>query len=611
MACTYDRRLAVLLCALVFSVTLAVFWPATRYDFVNYDDPQYVSENPHVVGGLSLGNVRWAFGSGYASNWHPLTWISHMLDVQVFGLQAGGHHLTNLLIHAVNAVMLFLALRRLTGGLWRCGFVAGMFALHPLHVESVAWISERKDVLSAFFFLLTLLAYAGCRGREFAPGGRRPKDYWLALGCFALGLLCKPMLVTTPFVLMLLDLWPLHRLPFPSRTNEYPGFARGLLALVREKIPFFVLTVLSCVITLIVQRSASVSFEGLPLPARVENALVAYVQYLWKWIWPAELSPFYPYVHQWEWWRVVGAAILLVVLSLAAWRGRERFPYGLIGWLWFVGMLVPVIGLVQVGSQAFADRYTYLPLVGPMLALTWLITEGGHAAVQRLSILIPRLAAPVRAWSQSAVWLTALAILALLGWRATFQTAFWENTGTLFARALVLAPDNTQALYALGGYLAETGHLEEGKALLEKAIQLRPSFPIALATLGNTFEEQGRYEDAVRFYTAALEAQPDDARILNNLAWLRASCPNRAFRNGAEAVRLATRACELSGYRTPVMIGTLAAAQAESGDFSAAVASAQRAIALASALHLVEIAQRNAGLMEWYRQGKSAHGDHP
>ena len=538
------------------------------------------------------------------------------------------------MLHSANASLLFLVFRRLTGAHWRSAFVAALFALHPLHVESVAWIAERKDVLSAFFFLLTLWAYAhygegrkqkaesrkqkaeigmqkpatrdtqhATRNTHHAPRTTHhatrstlpaPAFYVLSLLFFALGLMSKAMLVTLPFVLLLLDYWPLQRLPralskLESSARKLHPSSFILHPLLLEKLPFFALAAASCVITFLAQKQsgAVTPLATLPLDARLANAAVAYVQYLSKWFWPVNLSSFYPHPDHWGSWLVTGATAVLILLTAAVWRGRRRFPFALMGWLWFLGMLVPVIGIVQVGNQAFADRYTYLPLVGVMVALVWLAAEG------------------IRRYRSAN--LLGLAVLATLAWCTRSQLATWKDTGVLFGHSLAVNPTSVQALYGYGAYLVDVGRLDEGKRFLEEAIRLHPDYPEALGTLGNTFAGQGKYAEAIRFYQAALKAQPDQEGVLNNLAWLLASCPDAAFRNGPEAVRLATRACELTGYAQPLLIGTLAAAQAEAGDFPAAIATAERAAALASALHLDQVAAKNRELLQLYRQGQPFH----
>ncbi len=712
------------------AVTLLVYWPARHFAFLNWDDLTYISRNDHVRGGLTWNGFLWSFTHSYSSNWHPLTWLSHMLDCQFYGLNPEGPHLTNVALHAANSVLLFLLLRALTAATWRSAFVAALFALHPLHVESVAWVAERKDVLSGFFFMLTLLAYEryvraveggrrSSKGQDLAreavgsghldgsfpltpalslgerEGARRslaksrhrarattlaaslplPKGegrgegeqtarppatavlarcsqhpgsgrcYLLALVMFALGLMSKPMLVTLPFVLLLLDYWPLKRNEegtrrrcalarqgmqnHASRITRHASRFTFHASLLLEKLPFFALSAASCVVTFLAQKAggAVASFTTLPFDARLATAAIAYIQYLAKLFWPFHLSPIYPHPDHWGFWPVTGAVTLLILLTATAWWGRRRFPYGLVGWLWYLGMLVPVIGIVQVGSQAYADRYTYLPLIGVMIALVWLGVDVVAVAQNRRSASPPKrqrtgavqdAGAPslppgnaerlgVRQSSGALLAVLSLVLLAGLAWRTRTQLPFWKDTRALFSHALALAPNSVQALYGLGATLVDAGQLDEGKRLLERAIELKPAYPEALGTMAMTLDGQGKYAEAIRFYRAALKAQPNQEGVLNNLAWLLASCPDAAFRNGPEAVRLATRACELTGFTRPLLIGTLAAAQAEAGNFQAAIATAQRAEALATALRLEDVAARNRELIQLYRQGQPFH----
>ena len=407
-----------LLCICLFLAvsTLVVYWPITRHEFVNYDDTDYVTANPLVQAGFTAKGLVWAWQSEVARIWHPLTMLSHMLDCQLYGLKPGWHHLTSLLFHIANTVLLFLLLWKMTGAVWRSGFVAALFALHPLHVESVAWVAERKDVLSTFWFLLTLWAYSRyAEGQERKPEGRSPKAegrlksegrdpgrrspsrchrfgyYWLALGLFALGLMSKPMLVTLPFVLLLLDYWPLRRFEVqgpkskaqsPAAPSALPPHASRithhasrniLLCLLLEKTPFLLLTAVSCIVTFRVQQSggAMLDMSNLPIGARVGNALMSYVRYLGKMAWPEGLAPLYLRKTPWPAWEVGLAALALVASSAAAIRLVRRRPYLAVGWFWYVGTLIPVIGLVQVGMQTMADRYTYIPLIGISIILAW------------------------------------------------------------------------------------------------------------------------------------------------------------------------------------------------------------------------------------------------
>ncbi len=406
-------------CFLVVAV-LAVFGRTVvqKYPFIDFDDGEYVYENSHVTGGLSLGEAGWAFTHFSASNWHPLTWLSHMLDCQIYHRSdqpyqqaAWGHHLTNVLLHAGAAVLLFLALWRLTVAVWPSALVAALFAIHPLRVESVAWISERKDVLSGLFFMLTLLAYAGY--------ARRPsvlRCFWVVLA-YALGLLAKPMLVTLPFVLLLLDYWPLGRLA---------GWRRCFA----EKIPLFVLAAASCVVTVLAQRGVIAAVERLSFQDRAANALVSLVAYLGKFLWPTNLAIFYPHPQaSLESWKVVGALALLAAVTAVAAVWRRKYPHLIVGWLWYLGMLVPVIGLVQVGGQAMADRYTYLPNIGLGIALAW-----------SLAVLVARRPA----LRTAAVFASAAAIVVLMAW-AWRQTGFWRDSEDLWRRAVDCTERNSIA----------------------------------------------------------------------------------------------------------------------------------------------------------------------
>ena len=383
--------------ALLLALTTLVFYlPVTRFDFINYDDDEYVTSNPIVQGGLTFAGIKWALTTGHASNWHPMTWLSHMTDCELFGLDAGGHHLVSVLFHSANAVLLFILLRRMTEKIWPSAFVAALFAWHPLHVESVAWVAERKDVLSTFFALLAMLSYV-----KFARENSR-RNFGLAIVFFALGLMAKPMLVTLPFVLLLLDVWPLKRWS--------PGTAG--LSLWREKIPFFLLTAASCVITVIVQHGgqAIASLDHIPMYFRLENGTVAPWRYLQKIVWPEDLAVMYPIAPISAASFVAGAACLVLV-TVAAWRWRETRPYFLVGWFWFLGTLVPVIGLVQVGSTSMADRYTYIPAIGIFIALAFGLDEMA-GRVQRAAKIFPA---------------GAVLILGLCLFLTERQLGYWHN----------------------------------------------------------------------------------------------------------------------------------------------------------------------------------------
>ncbi len=833
-----------LLAALLGLVTLGVYWRVMRYDFINFDDPLYVTKNPQVQGGLSWDDVKWAFTTMHAANWHPLTWLSLMLDCQFFGLNAGADHLVNVLLHTADVLLLFGLFLQLTRRLWSSAFIAALFAWHPLHVESVAWIAERKDVLSAFFGLLTLLAYvryvqkqSRVEGRESgidvaieAPEARRAtRDYFLALFFFACGLMAKPMLVTLPFVFLLLDYWPLQRAPgFELRPSAWWRLAW-------EKWPFFVLTAASCVVTFIAQEQsgAVASLATNSLPGRLGNAAVAYVQYLGLTVYPVNLAVIYPLPKEIPWGEVTGAVAVLAVICGLVWQARRQCPYLLVGWLWYLGMLVPVIGLVQVGTQALADRYTYLPLIGVFLGITFWVTDLAQRWRPRSIILIPvtvavlgaclvATARQLRYWRDSErLYQHTLAITennyiahsnlgAALGEKgrmaeaiSQFQEAirlqpdfadahydlgtvldkegriaeaisqFQEairlkpdyagahnNLGVAFGKqgqiaeaisqfqeairlkpdfasahydlgtaldqegriaeaisqfqeAVRLKPDDADAHYNLGIALGKQGRITEAISQFQEAIRLKPDYAGAHNNLGVALGEQGQIAEAISQFQAAIRLKPDDADVhnnlgyaldqegqiagaisqfqeairlkpnfldalnnlsnafvtmgrfdeavdsyrqaiqvnsnnpepfvhlglilyqsgrtreavaqyqealqlnpnlveaLNNLAWLLATSPEAELRNGAEAVRLAERACELTHYSQPFPVGTLAAAYAEAGRFPEAVAATEKAEKLATSAGLTSLATKQRQLLELYQAGKAYHESAP
>jgi protein O-mannosyl-transferase len=674
-----------LICLLLAGITLALYWPLTNHDFVSYDDGIYIIDNPHVNTGLSWPNVAWAFRTGYAGNWHPLAWISHMLDVEWFGLRPGWHHFVNALFHSANTALLFLVLICMTGATWRSAFVAALFGWHPLHVESVAWASERKDVLSAFFFMLTLLSYAKyasnkseIRNSKFETNSKNENSkysalfYTLALSFFALGLLSKPMLVTLPFLLILLDVWPLDRVQL-STCNPQPATpplqnsASPPLRLIFEKLPFLALTIASCVGTFIAQKGggAVVPLKVLTFTERTENAIVAYSLYLVKTFWPAKLSLVYPLRADVPFGAVIASVIaLLVITAWTLWRIRST-PHLAVGWFWYLGMLVPVIGLVQVGMQQMADRYTYLPAIGVFIMLAWEI-PGWSSSTFRTRIL------------------TSATTLILIGCLVATnrQLTYWQNSETLFGHAAQVTKNNYVAFSNHGQALFKKGRIDEAIAEYEKAIALDSTLDAARLGLGEALMQQGkledaiaqfgkvleinpensgarlqvgvlrgrqgRYEEAVVAFTEVLRRDPDDlaahnnlgnvltlqgkqeeavkhfekavqinplhasahnnlalaykklgrtadaiieyreairlnpeqTEAINNLAWTLATDPDPQFRNGAQAVQLATRACELTRYQHPMVLATIAAAYAESGHFDGAVSFAEQALQL-------------------------------
>jgi tetratricopeptide (TPR) repeat protein len=487
-------------------LALAAILPYARIStlgFTNFDDPGYVTQNGHVRAGLTWDGIVWAFTSTEQSNWHPLTWISHMLDSRIYGLNPPGHHVTNLLFHVLSTLLLFGVLLRMTGAPGRSALVAALFALHPLHVESVAWIAERKDVLSAFFWLLTLWAYV--RYVET----RRSNAYSLVVIALALGLMAKPMLVTLPFVLLLLDAWPLARLA-PARhrgsRSASAGSSYALAAsLVVEKIPLLLLALGSSVITYIAQQrgGAVVSFTRLPLDTRVTNAFVSYVAYVRKTFWPSDLAAFYPRPGPIEVWRVgISIALLGLVtfLVIRFWRTR---PYLAVGWFWYLGTLVPVIGLIQVGDQALADRYAYLPSIGLFLMVVWAAGD----ALEHFRV-------PHRAAAGAAIAL--LSIFGILTWK---QVGYWKSSESLFRRAIAITGDNELAYWNLGVALVSDSRLDEAAVLYQDILSRKPDIANILANFGTILVLQGRHEEAVERYRHALRVDPHQAEAHNGLGF--------------------------------------------------------------------------------------------
>ncbi|PWU17989.1 MAG: hypothetical protein C5B50_10090 [Verrucomicrobia bacterium] len=711
--------------ALLAAATLAVYWPATSFEFVDIDDWMYVTQNPHIRAGLGWNGFLWAFSSTYAGNWHPLTSLSHMLDCQLYALRPGWHHLTNVLLHTANTLLVFGLWGRLTGALWRSALVAGLFALHPLHIESVAWIAERKDVLSAFFFLLSLGAYvkyvinAGeqSKARRPKPEGRSEEQckarspkaearsqepaeirrrvslvggpwsvvrghsgwYCAALTLFALGLMAKPMLVTLPFVLLLLDYWPLQR---PCKTDALkksdtePGnstaahavFVRGsrfkvqsskFVSLFLEKVPFLLLSAAASVVAIIAQGSSQsfISLEKFPVGARIANALVSYARYLGKTFWPDSLAVFYPYPGGWAWWKVCGAGLVVAALTVAAIILARRKPWWAVGWFWFAGMLMPVIGLVQVGVQSMADRYTYLPLIGIFVAIVWGTTD-------LLSVQGSR---PIAIGVAGTVLLVACAVA------SSFQLRHWRNSHLLFEHAASVTTGNARAEYCLGATLQNDKEPAQAAAHFIKAIQISPDFAephaalgdieaartnLAAATLeyrtalrynprlapahyglGNMLLKQGQpgqaleqfqqtvqlkpdfpeahYQlavlllsrmdsrEAIAHFRAALASRPDWLEALNNLAWTLATDPEPGLRNGSEALRLAARAVELTQTNSAGTLDTLSAAYAETGQFAQAIQVANQAEKLALSSGQKEFVREIGEHRKMYESGKA------
>ena len=592
------RWLRLGICISLAVLTWVVFGQLLQYDFINYDDPRYVYENTNITKGLTIGGIAWAFTHIHSMNWHPLTTISHMLDCQLYGLKPGAHHFTNVLLHSIVAILLLLVLQRMTGGpsgtgsIWRSAFVAAVFAIHPLRVESVAWIAERKDVLSGVFFMLTLLTY-------FRYVRVRSIGHYLAvLFMFALGLMCKPMLVTLPFVLLVLDYWPLGRIR--GQKSDVSGH-ENLVMLVVEKIPLVGLSAISSVVTFLAQRGAVGWTEQLPVLARINNAVVTYAAYMWQMLWPVKLAVFYPHPEsRLPLWEIILCLLLLIGITAAAVVLRKSRPYFITGWLWYLGMLVPVIGLVQVGWQGRADRYTYLPQIGLYIAITWGIAD--VTAAWR--------------WQREILTAGTAIVVGLLSWRASVQASYWRDSETLFTHALAVTSNNDVAENNLGIVFLQKGNLDEAISLLQAAVDLRPENSPAHENLAKALLQKGQVTDALVHYRRLLELQPDNIEVHNivgtvliqqgqareaveewqkvlaiqpdngnamsNLAWVFATSPDDSLRDRAKAVQLAEQAMRISGGRIPIIFRTLAAAYAENGRFSEAIQTAQRGIELAN-----------------------------
>lgn len=491
-----------LICLVLALGTTALYWPIISHPFIIFDDEEYVTANAHVTSGLSWENFRWAFEGAHAANWHPLTWLSHQLDCTLFGLNAGGHHLVNLLFHVANTLLLFVFLRGATGAVWRSALVAALFAWHPLHVESVAWASERKDVLSTFFWLLTLMAYVRyARNRNWFV-------YSAALIFFALGLMSKPMVVTLPFVLLLLDFWPLRRIsnwefqisnPETSEGAPAPSLQSSTYSLLLEKIPFFLLAIGGCAATLLAQSGGG-AISQTPLTERFANAALAYARYVAKTFWPTDLAIVYPHPRHWSLVLALGATALLAVWTMLCVRNWRRNPFLAFGWFWFLGTLVPTIGLIQVGAQSMADRYTYIPSIGFFIALVWGAAE--FCATKPRGNVIYLICAGS----------------ALIGCllTASIQISFWRDSTGLFLHALEVTQDNYVAANTLGKAFEKTGDPKDkvrARVLYREAVRLEPRYPHGQFNLAMSLLEFGETAEALQHLKAAADLEPRDPDI--------------------------------------------------------------------------------------------------
>ena len=504
---------------LLAGLTFVTYKQVLHHQFIDFDDNVYVAENPHIQKGLTFENIRSAFTTGRASNWHPITWLSHIADYEMFGLNPWGHHLVNVLLHTANTLLLFGVLNVMTGStsslqagsVWQSAFVAVLFALHPLHIESVAWVAERKDVLSGLFFMLTVAAYL----RYVRQTGT--KWYLLTILLFALGLMTKPMLVTLPFVLLLLDWWPLKRLQ-----NK-----KDIYLLVIEKVPFFVLSAVSSVVTFLVQQSTGAvsTMEKFPPATRIANAMVSYMVYLEKMVWPSRLAVLYPYpVGGLPVQQVIKAVLLLTGISYLVIRLARNHKYLLVGWLWYAGTLVPVIGLVQVGSQAMADRYTYLPSIGIFIMVAWGFDE----------LLTGR------RWRETALGVSAVAVLLVLSTCTGAQLRYWQNSVTLFEQALKVTSNNHTAYNNLGVAYIKLGRYKEAAENCKEAIKIRPNYARAYDNLGVAYFMLNRYNEAIENCERAIKIRPNYAEAYNDAATVygRLGRYNDAIERYKQAVRI-------------------------------------------------------------------------
>lgn len=499
------QRLIVYVCLVV--VALAVYWQVSQYDFINCDDPVYVTENIYVQSGITLDGIRWAFSTIHAEFWHPLTWLSLMLDYQLYGLNAGGYHLTNIILHVLNTLLLFWLFTRMTGMVRRSAFVAALFALHPLHVESVAWIAERKDVLSGFFFMLTLCLYV------YYTENPDIKRYLLVLACFVCGLMSKPIVVTLPVVMILLDYWPLKR-----------------LWRLREKIPFIVLSVVVCVVTFYAQYKPFI--KDFPLDSRIANAIVSFVAYLGKTFWPHNLAVFYPFVDKLPVCQVLGSAILIIVISVAVVTVAKKLPCLLVGWLWYITILLPVIGIVQVGNHSAADRYMYLPLIGIGIMMAWGMPLLFQDIKIRKNILFP-------------AGIAAIAILAIL---ARQQCGYWKNSVILFSHALQVTKNNYFAYNNRGVDYDEIGRYSDAINDYNEAIRLMPNYQEAYNNRGISYGKLGKYESAIDDFNTVIELSPDHMKAYSNrgLAYFLQGKNEQGCRDAQKACKLGD--CKLLAY---------------------------------------------------------------
>lgn len=572
-----ERKLVAGICVGLVVLVWFVFGQTVNFPFINFDDPEYVYEVPEIDAGLTLHGIKWAFTHWPATNWFPLKNISLMLDFQFYGFNPGAFHLTNVVLHAIATVLLFLVLRRATRAIWQSAFVAVVFAIHPLRAESVVWIEERKDVLSGLFFMLTLAAYLHYT--------RKPSiaRYLTMSILFAAGLLSKPMLVTTPFILLLLDYWPLGRIV------DLPSFRRLLL----EKIPLFALSIVDAVLISCGIAPAHSAADQLSFLARIGNAFVSYLVYIWQMIWPANLGVFYPYPqHGLPLWQVGSAAAILLAIAIATFAMRKSKKYLLVGWFWYLSVLLPVIGIVQINLQAHADRYTYLPQIGLYLLIGWGIADLSASWRYRKQII-------------GAVAIIVIVALASIG---RVQASYWRDSETLWTHTITVTKENYFAHASLADLLMRRGRVAEAIAHSEEALRIRPGDADGQNNLGLASLQTGDVRRAVAHLQKALEIDAGHMNAEVNLAWVLATSPDESTRNGARAVQLAEDVARRAGHPNAIVLRTLAAAYAETGRFSDAIEAAQQAVAIAKASGnegLVADLERNIAAYRLYQPIRS------
>jgi len=606
------------------------YWPVLKANFINFDDPRYITQEARVGEGPTVENIRWAFTTPHPpENWQPVTTISYLFDTRVFGSNAFGHHLVNILVHLANSLLLLWLLIRLTQAFWQSALVATLFALHPINVEPVAWISSRKDVLCMLFLLSSIWFYSGYVNKtvgkkEYGKRWRR-FHYGLALCCFVAALMSKAVAATLPFVLLLIDYWPLARMNVSG--IDVRDCVKANWRLLWEKVPFFVVAAAFAWVGsyLLQKEGATANYGELGFGNRVANAVVSYARYLGKFVWPAHLSIFYPRPQNWPVWEIILSLLLMLGCTLAAAVFGRRRRYLFVGWFWFLGTLLPVIGIVhQLGGHAMADRYAYVAYPGLLIAAVYLAAD------------------ILQAHKVGSVMVAGSVILLVVLFTLTrIQVKYWRDSESVFSHALTVDKDNAAAHNLLANTLSQQGRLKEAEEHYAEALRIRPDFGYAQVGYGVTLARDGKFEAgisqlqellkkhphdqeayynlafilqqkgdieaATEQYEKAIQLKADDADALNNLAWIRAANSKAALRNGEEAVRLAQRACEVTRYRRAVMIGTLAAAYAEAGRFTEAIAAAGKAQAVAYDLGQKDTAEKNGELLKLYRAGVAYH----